>query len=108
MSEAINLAAAWDARVLHLTGKMPRRLGSAMRWLLEPSHWFVRVIAALLFILGGVFSILPVLGFWMLPLSLGLLAEDVPGMKPVLEKTFRWLIKKWRKLVVTWRKLRQR
>lgn len=106
MSEAVALAAAWDARVLHLTGKMPQRLGAAMRWLLEPSHWFVRVIAAVLFILGGVFSLLPVLGLWMLPLGLGLLAEDVPGLKPSLEKAFRWLTKKWRKLAVTWRKLR--
>lgn len=87
---------------------MNNTLGSAVRWLLEPSHRFVRVIAAALFILGGILSILPVLGIWMLPLGLGLLAEDVPGMKPSLEKAFRWLTKKWRKLVVTWRKLRSR
>jgi hypothetical protein len=98
MSETINLAAAWDARVLHLTEKLPRRLGSVVRWLREPSHRLVRVIAAILFTLGGVFSLLPVLGLWMLPLGLGLLAEDLPGMKPSLEKASRWLMKQWRKL----------
>ncbi len=32
----------------------------------------------LLLIVGGVFSILPVLGLWMLPLGLVLLSEDFP------------------------------
>jgi hypothetical protein len=98
MSEADSLAAAWDARVLSLTNKMPRRLGFIVRWLRKPSHRFIRIIAAVLFTLGGVFSLLPVLGIWMLPLGLGLLAEDLPGMKPSLEKVSRWLIKQWRKL----------
>ena len=33
---------------------------------------------AILLILGGIFSILPVLGLWMLPLGLLLFAQDVP------------------------------
>ena len=31
-----------------------------------------------LLICGGLFSFLPILGLWMLPLGLGLLADDVP------------------------------
>jgi len=108
MSEAAELAAAWDARVLHVTSRLPGRLGSVVKWLREPSHLLVRVITAALFILGGVFSILPILGVWMLPLGLGLLAEDVPGMKPPLEKATRWLIDQWRRLLGAWRKLRGR
>jgi len=108
MSQSSELAAAWDARVQYLTGKLPARLGSVVKWLREPSRLFFRAIAAALFILGGVFSILPILGFWMLPLGLGLLAEDVPGMKPPLEKVSRWLVETWRRLLEAWRKLRDR
>jgi len=98
MSESDNLAAAWDARVLDLTSTLPRWLGSIVTWIRVPSHRLVRFIAAALFVLGGVFSILPILGIWMLPLGLGFLAEDIPGMKPPLEKTSRWLIERWRRL----------
>lgn len=35
-----------------------------------------------LLLLGGMFSFLPVLGLWMLPLGLLLLALDVPLLKP--------------------------
>ena len=48
-----------------------------MRWLRQPSARWVRIPAGLLLIVGGVFSILPVLGLWMLPLGVVLLAEDV-------------------------------
>jgi hypothetical protein len=107
MSDAVDLASAWDTRVLHLTSKLPRRLASAVGWLREPSHRPVRVLAAALFSLGGVFSVLPVLGLWMLPLGLGLLAEDLPGMKPPLERAARWLAGQWPKLVELRRKLRR-
>ena len=95
MADTAHLAAAWDDRVAELTGKLPRWLGSAVIWLRNPSRRLVRVMAAGLFILGGVLSILPILGIWMLPLGLSLLAEDVPGMKPPLEKSARWLSLKW-------------
>ena len=108
MRDAAELTAAWDTRVLHLTSKLTASLASVVNWLREPKHLLVRVIAAALFILGGVFSILPVLGVWMLPLGLGLLAEDVPGMKPPLEKASVWLIEKWQELLAKWRKLRHR
>jgi hypothetical protein len=43
-----------------------------------------------LLLLGGVFSILPGLGLWMLPLGLLLLAADVPFLrKPVAHFTVR-------------------
>ena len=64
----------WDDRVARLTRKLPTRLAGALDWLREPSRRLVRIAAALLFILGGVFSILPVLGLWMLPLGLALSA----------------------------------
>jgi len=46
--------------------------------------WIVRVPIALLLILGGLLAFLPVLGIWMLPLGLLLLAVDIPGLRPIV------------------------
>jgi len=43
-----------------------------------------RTLLGLLFVIGGIFGFLPVLGFWMIPLGLTLIALDVPPMR-------RWL-----------------
>ncbi|MBP7240658.1 MAG: tryptophan synthase subunit beta [Amaricoccus sp.] len=42
----------------------------------------IRAPLGLLLMLGGVFSFLPVLGIWMLPLGLLLLAVDFPVLRP--------------------------
>lgn len=44
--------------------------------------WLLRIPLALLLIVGGIFSVLPFLGLWMLPLGLLLLAIDVPALRP--------------------------
>ena len=85
----------WDARVDRLSEKMPDGLRRAFDWLREPSRLWLRVGAAILFILGGIFAILPVLGLWMLPLGLALRAQDVPGLKVRLEKSARWIAATW-------------
>jgi hypothetical protein len=38
----------------------------------------VRSLVGLLFLVGGVFGFLPILGFWMIPLGLAFIALDVP------------------------------
>lgn len=43
--------------------------------------WIIRLPLAFLFILGGLFSFLPVLGIWMLPFGLLLLAVDLPLLR---------------------------
>lgn len=61
----------------------------------------IRIPIALLLILGGLFSFLPVLGIWMLPLGLLLLAVDLPVLRrPVNAFTIkgrRWAQNRWRK-----------
>jgi hypothetical protein len=91
-----DLAAAWDARMEALLARVPARVSSAITWLRKPSRRLVRCGAGILLIVGGVFSILPVLGIWMLPLGLALLAEDLPGLKPLLERSARWVEARWR------------
>ena len=97
----------WDARVARLSEKLPDPLRRGVDWLREPSRIWLRVGAALLFILGGIFSILPVLGLWMLPLGLALLAQDVPGLKVPLERAARWIEATWARLVRWWRRQRR-
>ncbi|MBA3909148.1 MAG: hypothetical protein C0524_04495 [Rhodobacter sp.] len=43
--------------------------------------WVVRLPLALLFIVGGLFSFLPILGIWMLPIGLLFLAVDLPRLR---------------------------
>ncbi len=42
----------------------------------------VRVPLGIVLVLGGLFSVLPFLGLWMLPMGLLLLAIDLPFLRP--------------------------
>lgn len=97
------LAQAWDDRIARLLDLLPKRVGDAITWLRAPSRRWVRIPAALLLIVGGFLAVLPVFGLWMLPLGLALLSEDLPGMKPSLERAARWLEEKWTRVVAWWR-----
>ena len=68
---------------------------AASRYLRQPQARLVRVPAAVLLTLGGVFSILPVFGIWMLPLGLLLLAVDLPALRPPLARVLHWIERKW-------------
>ena len=74
--------------------RLPDRIARAARWLRQPDSRTVRSPVALLLILGGVFGFLPVLGFWMLPLGLLLVAVDVPALRPPLTRVLRWVEQK--------------
>ncbi len=38
----------------------------------------IRTLLGVLFMIGGVFGFLPILGFWMLPLGVAFVALDIP------------------------------
>jgi hypothetical protein len=40
---------------------------------------------------GGLVGFLPVVGFWMLPLGIGVLAVDVPPVQRFSDRVGRWL-----------------
>jgi len=46
--------------------------------------WIIRVPIAILLVIGGLLAFLPVLGIWMLPLGLLLLAVDIPALQPFI------------------------
>lgn len=61
-----------------------------LRWVRGPRRHLLRIPLAILLILGGIFSFLPVLGIWMLPLGLAILAVDVPALRqPVADVIVR-------------------
>lgn len=61
--------------------EVPDGVASAMRWLRHPSSRWIRIPVGIFLIVGGVFSILPFLGIWMLPLGLMLIAADVAFLR---------------------------
>lgn len=48
----------------------------------------LRSVAGLALMAGGVLGFLPVLGFWMLPLGMALIALDIP---PLRRRLLGWL-----------------
>ncbi|MEM7471191.1 MAG: hypothetical protein AAF340_07555 [Pseudomonadota bacterium] len=66
--------------------------------------WIVRLPLAILFIIGGILSFLPVLGLWMLPLGLLLLAVDLPLLRAPLSATMI----RGRRRIAVWRHKQKR
>jgi hypothetical protein len=94
-----------DARLDRQFNRIGRQVPAAagfLRWVRQPHMHLVRIPLAILLILGGIFSFLPILGLWMLPLGLAVLAVDVPPLKrPVgnaLVRLQRWLARMRRRL----------
>ncbi len=56
-----------------------------LRWSRDTLPPGVRSILGVLFMVGGVFGFLPILGFWMLPLGVALIALDLPFTRKKIE-----------------------
>jgi hypothetical protein len=95
-------AAAWDARVAHLLTKLPNRGRSAIEWLRHPPRRWPRLLAAVGLVTGGILSILPVFGLWMLPLGLALMSDDIPWLKVPMEKLARGVERLWHRFRARW------
>ena len=75
--------------------RLPPRPAKFIGWVRKPSSRYVRIPLAIVLIFGGIFSFLPVLGLWMLPLGLLLFAQDVPILRPPLIRLLAWVERKW-------------
>ncbi|MFA6228626.1 MAG: hypothetical protein WC617_00450 [Rhodanobacter sp.] len=97
-----------ERRLNHQLDRIERPLPAAvrrtLRWLRAPSKRWVRLPAGLLLIVGGLLSILPLLGFWMLPLGLLLLAQDLPFLRRPLRRALLCSERRW----LRWKRSRQR
>jgi hypothetical protein len=80
-----------ERRLELLVRRLPQRLQTTVRWLRRPAARWVRIPAGLLLIVASLFSILPILGLWMLPLGVVLLAEDVPSLRRATDRILAWI-----------------
>ena len=78
-----------------IANRLPAGPARFVRWVREPSSRWARIPLAFALIVGGIFSFLPVLGFWMLPLGLLLIAQDIPFLQRPLADMLGWLERKW-------------
>jgi hypothetical protein len=84
-----------DRHFESIAQRLPDKGARFIRWIRQPSSRFVRIPLSALLILGGIFSILPILGLWMLPLGLLLIAQDVPILQLPLANALGWIERKW-------------
>jgi hypothetical protein len=71
-----------DQELDRLQERLPNGMSRLMRKLRGPAVAPYRVPVGVALTVGGCFGFLPVLGFWMTPLGLALLAQEVPVMRP--------------------------
>jgi hypothetical protein len=60
-------------------------------FLRQPSRRWLRIPIGALLTLGEVLGFLPVLGFWMIPIRLALLADDVQMLRSVRCRILDWV-----------------
>ena len=70
-----------EAPLRRLLDGLPGPVARGFHALRQPGRRWVRIPLGVACVGGGVLGFLPVLGFWMLPVGVILLAEDVPGLK---------------------------
>jgi hypothetical protein len=95
-----------SGRLYRQFDKLERRVPFAARllaFLRRPVARLIRIPLGIVLVLGGVFSFLPVLGIWMLPLGLLLLAIDLPFLQPPVN----WTIVRGQRRWSTWQRSRR-
>ena len=91
----IDYKAEIDRHFVWFETKLPPGPARFVTWLRKPSSKLVRIPLGILLIIGGIFSILPVLGLWMLPLGLILIAQDIPPLQKPVAQLLGWMERKW-------------
>lgn len=84
-----------DAIVEKYADKIPRPLGRFIRWMRKPDLRWLRLVVGALFVLFGFVGFLPILGFWMVPLGLIILAQDSKWLQRPTLKAITWLERKF-------------
>ncbi|MGB3864285.1 MAG: hypothetical protein WBA29_01465 [Xanthobacteraceae bacterium] len=84
-----------DRHFVRLERHLPSGPARFLAWVRRPSSRLARIPLGLFLILGGIFSFLPVLGLWMLPLGLMLIAQDVPFLRRPIARLLSWMERKW-------------
>jgi hypothetical protein len=84
----------YEHRVALLLGRLPSRMRDGIAWLRVPSRRPVRLLAGILFCMGGFLFFLPLLGLWMLPLGVFLLSEDIAPLRRGMHRLLAHIARK--------------
>jgi len=87
-----------------LQGRLPNWIARPVGGLRKPDARWIRIPTGFLLIVGGTLGFLPILGFWMVPLGVLLLALDIP---PLRRPTAGLMIRAERRWT-EWRRKRRR
>jgi 4-alpha-glucanotransferase len=88
-----------DRIVERYQAKMPGWMGRFVGWIRKPELRLLRLVSGVLLVLFGCVGFLPILGFWMVPLGLLLLAQDVTFLRRPTVNAIYWVerkVKAWR------------
>jgi hypothetical protein len=78
-----------------LQERLPNWARRMLRSARKPSAGWVRIPIAVALIIGGIVGIvLPIIGFWMVPLGLALLAIDLPFLRGPLARILAFINRK--------------
>lgn len=94
-TDDIDYKAEIDRHFIWFETKLPAGPARFVSWLRKPSSRLVRFPLAILLVIGGILSFLPILGLWMLPLGLILIAQDIPPLQKPVAQMLGWLERKW-------------
>lgn len=92
-----------DRQWNRLRRQLPDVASRSLGWLRERRARLVRIPVGILLIAGGFVGFLPVLGFWMVPLGLLLLAQDIPFLKRPTGRALVWFNRTWQRWKRRWR-----
>jgi len=79
-----------ERRLEKLISRLPRGFARFIHWVREPKLIWLRLPLGLALICGGLVGFLPVLGFWMVPLGVILLAQDFPPVERGIYRLINW------------------
>jgi hypothetical protein len=80
----------FDDEMARFEEQIPDWAGRKLKRLRSPQAVWVRVPAGIALTGGGILGFLPVLGIWMLPIGLALLAQDVPVVRRPATRMLRF------------------
>lgn len=83
-----------EKNIAKLLARAPNWMSRSIEHLRQPRAIWIRVPVALVLILSGFVSFLPVLGLWMLPLGLLLLTVDIPILRHLMYSLINWIADK--------------
>jgi hypothetical protein len=92
--QVMSRAPDFDAEFDRLLRNAPKWLRRPLKNARRPGAAWARIPLALGLIFGGILGFLPILGFWMLPLGLAVLAVDLPFMQGPLARLLAMINRK--------------